>query len=275
MIDGILLKILVAAAILLSAACAAMTMWPLIREQLDRFQRLGTFGKVVVSACLCFCCYYGGSKSISILSKTGHDTSIGLVDAQYATGDSATNMVPAALVSSFGHGTNIVAYAFMATNTVITPSEMASKVWWRESNSSNWTNMATGALPAGLEGASSYSLNGTTSTVYFVFGPTNSWEHNQIYIGDDLPPVYIETEGGITLDSLVMTSKKATVTYTVDAEALTGSGQVVFERMWKGGSWQTVRTVEAVAGQHVEEFGGFMVRIRSMWRIRLLVEVEN
>lgn len=278
MIDGIAMYALVWAACILMAACAAIAFYPYISSILSdihrRFMELDSVGKAIVSFAVCLCVMYGGSKSI--MSKTGHDDTIGIVDAQYAAGGATTNVVPQSLITSFGHGTNIVAYSFSATNILMTASELASKIWYREDNTEQWKNFAdTSSFPAGLQKDQTWDLNGPTTTVYYVFGPTNSWEHKQIYVGDDLPPVYIETEGGIVFDSLVMTSSKATITYTVEAEALTGPGVVVFERMWKGGNWESIRTVEAVAGQHVAVFPGFLVDRRSMWRLRLQVEVSE
>jgi len=278
MIDGIAMYALVCAAAVLSAMCAAIALWPMVSGTLSdihrRFMELGAVGKIVVTLSVCMAVMYGGSKNI--MSKTGHDPEIGLVAAEYAHGGSVTNLVPDTLIDDFGHGTNIAAYAFSVTNAVFTPSELAQKIWWREDNRNAWTNFAnTAALPSGVEMDSGWTINGATTTVYYVFGPTNSWEHKQIYVGDDLPPVYIETEGGITFDSLVMTSSKATITYTVEAEALTGPGQVIFERMFRGGHWESVMTVEAEAGQHVMIIPGFMVDRRSMWRLRLQVEVAE
>lgn len=278
MIDGIALKVLVGAAVLCSLACAAAVLKPYFEREFfkfsDWFMSLGTFGKMVVSSGFIMCVMYGGSKSI--MGKTGHDAAIGIVDAQYASGGATTNTVPQSLITSFGYGTNIVAYSFSATNILMTASELAGKIWYREDNTEQWKNFAdTSSFPAGLQKDQAWDVNGPTTTVYYVFGPTNSWEHKQIYVGDDLPPVYIETEGGIVFDSLVMTSRKATIKYTVEAEKLTGPGVVIFERMWKGGNWEQIRVVEAVAGQHEETFPGFMVDRRSMWRLRLQVEVAE
>ena len=267
--DGVMLKVLVGAALLLFAAWACVVIGPalgrMLRETFGKWMGLDPLGKAVTLVCVCFLAMYGGSKSI--MSKTSHDPEIGLAAAEYVRG---TNGVPASLVSSLGAGTNMVAYAFSVTNSVLTGSELAEKVWFREDNRNAWTNFTA----AGISMQTASETHSPTTTVWFAFA-TNDWQHQQIYVGDDLPPVYIETEGGVTLDSLVMTSKKATITYTVDASALTASGQVLFERMWLGGEWQTVRAVTAVAGQHVEEFPGFFVMKRSMWRIRLLVEVSN
>ena len=262
MIGGLAMKALVALLAACLAALACIWMKPLLAKAASR---LSGWEKAVLLLAVAAFTFYGGSKSI--MSKTSHDPSIGLSAAEYVKG---TNGVPTSLVSSLGAGTNMVAYAFSVTNSVLTAEELLAKLWFREDNRNAWTNFTA----AGISVQTASETHSPTTTVWLAYA-TNSWEHQQIYVGDDLPPVYVETEGGITLDSLVMTSKKATITYTVDASALTGPGQVVFERMAAGGNWAAVRTVEASAGTHVEEFFGFFVRIRTMWRIRLQVEVSE
>lgn len=278
MISGIFMKVLVSAAVLLSAAWVAIAMSPSLSGAMSMIRRMWAsstaFERAVVTLFVCVLVYRGATKSI--MSKTDHDPGIGIVAAEMAAGGAVTNLVPQSLISSFGHGTNIVGYAFSATNIAITAEQFAQKVWWRESNRMSWTNANdTASLPDGMQMAYSTSVNANTTTVYFVYGPTNRLEHASFYVGDDLPPVYVELEGGITLDSFQITSSKVTVTYTVDESALTGAAQVAFDRMWSGGEWTTIRTVEASAGRHVEEFPGFFVSRRSMWRVRLLVEVAQ
>lgn len=251
-------------------ACTAFAAWPALKRfcmrLYDQFVGLDAFGKAVVTLAVCLSVMYGGSKSISVLAKTSSDSAIGVVAADYMEGPDG---VPASLVSALGT-TNLVAYSFAVTNTILTGSELASKVWFREDNRQAWTNFTN----AGLQYESMYELASPTTIVWFAFA-TGSWTHAMIYVGDDLPPVYVETEGGVTLDAFLMTSTSATITYTVDAAALTGPGQVVFERMSTGGSWETVASETASAGQHTAVFAGFMVAKRTMWRIRLLVEVEE
>ena len=261
------------------ASCAFMALRKRAKEFFgklaDSFKRLDVLSKVVVLASLVLCTYVGGTKSI--MSKTGHDDTIGLVAAEKASGGDVTNQVPQSLISSFGHGTNIVAFSFSATNLSITAEQFLQKVWYRETNKEAWklASDAT-ALPEGLSVGYTTEVNSNTTTVHFVYGPTNSYGHAMFYVGDDLPPVYIELEGGVSLDLLVMTSKKITVTYTIDPTALTGPGQVVFEKREKlNEEWSPVRTVSASQGTHSEEFPGFHVRKRAYWRIRLLVEVPE
>lgn len=278
MITGIALYALVAILVVLLAAWAAISfgqffsdMWRSVRRM---WSSASIAGKLMAAIAICVFTYRGATKSI--LSKTEHDQSIGLSEAEIAVGSSVTNIIPQSLISSFGHGTNIVGYAFSATNLTITAEQFAQKVWWRESNRLAWTNANnTAALPDGIQMAYSTAVNANTTTVYFVYGPTNSLSHASFYVGDDLPPVYVDLEDGITLNSVSVTSSKVTVSYTVDASALTGPAQVAFDRMFAGGEWSTVRSVEATAGQHVEEFYGFFVGKRSMWRVRLLVEVSQ
>ena len=249
-------------------ACVAFAVWPALKRFCvrlhDQFVGLDAFGKLVVTLGVCLGVMYGGSKSVSVLARTSSDSAIGVVAADYMEGPDG---VPASLVTALGT-TNLVAYSFAVTNTVLTGSELAEKVWFREDNRQAWTNFTN----AGLRYESMYELASPTTTVWFAFA-TSSWTHVMLYVGDDLPPVYVETEGGVTLDAFLMTSTSVTVTYTVDASALTGPGQVVFERMSQGGNWAAVATETAVAGQHTAVFAGFMVAKRTMWRIRLLVEV--
>ncbi len=267
---------------LLAAICASCAFFAfrerikcLCKEISDRMSGMSALSKCAVMALLATCTYIGGSKSI--MDKTGHDDSIGLVSAEASSGGDVTNQIPQSLISSFGHGTNTVAYSFSATNLTITAEQFASKVWWRNNNKEDWGRLSDASeLPDGLSFGYITEYNAPTTTVHFVFGPTNSFGRTTFYVGDDLPPTVIEAEGGITLNYVTLTSKKAIVKYTVDASALVGPGTVVFEsRVMGSNTWNEERTVTAVAGTHTEEFVGFFVRKRMYWRLRLLVEVSE
>lgn len=279
MITGVPLKILVALAAALMLAAAVIPVWTYVRAGLRRFARMGFGRQIAALACVVLIVHYGGSKSI--MNKTGHDDDIPLADAQYYPGASVTNVLAYDASYLDYTGTNVFVYAFGFTNG-IDASEWAMgdqnpNVWYRENNRQAWTNITSG-LPDGVSLSEAIKHNrGTTNFVYYSYVGTNKWQHAQFYVGDNLPAVYVDIEGGITLDRCDMTSKMVTITYTVSEETVAGrDATVTFERLDFGGRlWQTIRTEEATAGTHTAEFPGFMVDLRRMWRIRLDVAVDG
>lgn len=218
---------------------------------------------------------YGGSKSIT--SRTTHDDDLPLASADHWAGESITNL-PQSVREYYGLTTNSTAYVFGFTNSAPSAAEgwlVDRGAFWRDSDRDQWSSVTSPDYPGVSVFITSWEGAGGTNYAAVLYGSTNVAAKAMYHVGSDLPPVHVEVEGGVTLDSFAMTSRKATITYTVDASALTAPGQVLIERMWTGGEWQTVRAVAAVAGQHVEEFPGFFVMKRSMWRVRLLVEVQE
>lgn len=218
---------------------------------------------------------YGGSKSIT--SRTTHDDDIPLASADHWAGESITN-VPQSVREYYGLTTNSTAYVFGFTNSTALAGEgwlMDRGAFWRDSDHDQWSSVSSPNLPGTSVSITSWAGTGGTNYAAVLYGSTNVAVKAMYHVGSDLPAVVVDVEGGVTLDAFEMTSRRATVTYTVDAAALTGPGTVAFDRMDAGGEWQTVRTVEAVAGQHSEVFYGFMVGRRTMWRVRLLVEVSE
>lgn len=218
---------------------------------------------------------YGGSKSIT--SRTTHDDDIPLASADHWAGESVTN-VPQSVREYYGLTTNSTAYVFGFTNATAMAGEgwlMDRGAFWRDSDHDQWSSVSSPNLPGVSVFIASWAGAGGTNYAAVLYGSTNVAAKAMYHVGSDLPAVVVDVEGGVTLDAFEMTSSRATVTYTVDAAALTGPGTVAFDRMDAGGEWQTVRTVEAVAGRHSEVFYGFMVGKRTMWRVRLLVEVQE
>lgn len=267
-----------------TVACAFMcyrervSRW--VSRRVREFMGMRIMSKVIVLVFVPLFTYIGGSKSI--MNITSHDDGIDLVAAEASSGASVTNQIPQSIIEDFGHGTNITAYSFSVINMQMTPEQLSEKVWYRDSNKEQWTQMSdSSALPDGISVSHYTEVNSPTTTVHFIIGPTNSFKKAMIHVGDELPPVYIEIEGGVTFDSLTTTSKKMTVTYSVDQSVLTGRGVVLIEYQelnsygnWSG-EWTTLRQIEASAGTHTEELVGFFVRKRRRYRIRLQVEVSE
>lgn len=235
-----------------------------IKDDWIRFKRMSASRKAIYLVAVSILTHYAATKAI--IGKLDSDDDIGIADAIYY---SNVDFAPKNIIDELGT-TNAVSYVFYITNALYTGSELASKIWYRSDMSQAWTNFSAAPVPM----VSSWELNGITTTVWYAFA-TNAFEHNSFYIGDDLPPVYIEAEGGIALTAFVMNSFYADIEFDVEESTLKGPGYVLVERMWAGGLWQTVLEIDAKPGVTKLEIPGFFVHKRSMWRVRLLVEVQE
>lgn len=263
------------------SALAAILLFALMRFSLPRLRKVASSIPVAIVA-MC-AVVVGGVKNLMTNSIFGHDDAApygDIVAATVYTGESVTN-VPSfgssSVASNFGTNSFVLVLAHPAGSSAGFSS--LEHFWYRDSQKEQWNNFMDVPDVQAMSDIS-YSEGGT-NFVAVACGGTNMFKHAYHYYGDDLPPVYIEVEGGITLDRVDMTSKKMSITYSVDPSAMIGNGVVVIEYEginqygnWSG-TWTPIRVVEAAAGTHTEEFVGFYVSKRRRYRMKLQMEVSE
>lgn len=192
---------------------------------------------------------------------------------------------PIEVINSDVGTTNIVGVIY--TIVVDDTSSAPQPIWYRDSNSENWTNYA---LTNGWETAQPrLVLETASSNVYQWVNNviTNNFAHQQWYIGTELPNVIIDVddEDVLKIEEWSMTASNIKIRFTVSDSFTYPEGTViqiqrgVNIRSYRMSSkqyseYETVDTIP-IAASGTYTWNGFEVGRSTRWRLHITIIKED
>ena len=215
-------------AVLFSVACAAIVIWPCVRNIAERWRKLGAGDKAVAIIALVIAIAYGGVKPVR---NAGADENIALVSV--AVGYDGTNTA--------------VEVKFTGQCVTTTPVSVrnAETEQWRELvkiGATVTSDLATNVL--------AFTVSGDESTNRF-------W-----WVGTETPAVIVESTG-IEITHFAVSSQSVQIAWTCDDPNAT---DFAVQRRRKGagpGRWETVVETTDTAFEYI----GFTVGETWEWRV--------
>ena len=213
----------------LSVVCVALVCGPAIRQQWEKFRKLGGVEKSLVAVALVAAIAYGGTKPVQ---NAGADEGIALVAV--AVEYDETNDVTAVEVSFTGHNV-----------TTATPVSV------RNDETENWREL----VKIGATVTSDLSTNLLAFAVSGNVATNRFW-----WVGTETPAVIVETTG-IEITYFAASSSSVQIMWTCDDPNAT---EFVIQRRRKGATqWETVGVTSSFAFVYV----GFTVGETWEWRV--------